>query len=483
MTAYHREIHCHYDQRIPLEGRRLEALVEEWAGGRPYDHRLHPSACSSLSLPEVTFHGHHVHRSPRNEQLFERLSTDIARNVRSNHARERGLDYLEELERRNLPEAEINKVLQSACRLLEASHGAVDGSSRQKAALDLIFDAAHPETISAGNHRTGAIAALQYKMFAEHPGQAAEMIASVALNGCLRAKDGRIIQVPPESIEMGQIERLHYPPRIGERSYASQLFQVAVLNEIGQHRRRPQRYVQSPEPVHGPDGVERDFWQTKDGELKPFDLRPTESKWRAGGISFGELIAECARLGEQMNKNALKDALRDYRPSPVETQCDVLSSVSKPVTQNGDLVIAGPPTITPQKIDEVLKQYHSPAEGMGQYIYDQGVKCGINPAVALAFFVQESSCGTKGIASGNHSWGNIRGNGPGGFRHYANFKEGLDDWYRLIKQQYLTPQHQGGFGCKTLSQVISHYAPSSDRNNEKLYCSNVNNMVDRWYNA
>src|SRR5262249_47487412 len=143
----------------------------------------------------------------------------------------------------------------------------------------------------------------------------------------------------------------------------------------------------------------------------------------------------------------------------------------------GDMTVTGAPTITPEKIDKVLAQYHSPAAGLGQYIYDEGVKNGINPAVALAFFIQESSCGTAGVAARTHSWGNIKGSGPAGsisgFRAYHDYKEGVSDWYHLIKDKYLAPPQQGGFGCETLSQIIRHYAPSSDGNNERAYVANV----------
>lgn len=159
---------------------------------------------------------------------------------------------------------------------------------------------------------------------------------------------------------------------------------------------------------------------------------------------------------------------------------------SNPPPVPGDMNVAGPPTITPEKIDQILKQYHSPAAqpGMGQYIYDAGVKAGINPAVALAFFIQESSAGTAGVAATTHSWGNIKGEGPAGsyhgFRAYHDYKEGVDDWYRLIKDKYLAPSSQGGFGAQTLSQIISHYAPSSDGNNERAYVANVKGMVKGW---
>jgi hypothetical protein len=148
--------------------------------------------------------------------------------------------------------------------------------------------------------------------------------------------------------------------------------------------------------------------------------------------------------------------------------------------------MAGPPSITPEKIDQVLASYHSPAAepGMGKFIYDLGVKYGIDPAVAVAFFVQESTAGTAGVAARTHSWGNIVGEGPAGqdgrFRAYHNFREGAEDWFRLIHDKYLASPSQGGFGCQTLSQVISHYAPSSDGNNERAYVANVKGMVTAW---
>lgn len=172
-----------------------------------------------------------------------------------------------------------------------------------------------------------------------------------------------------------------------------------------------------------------------------------------------------------------------YRPTDSTPRGDAPSFTPS----QGDMNVEGPPTITPDKINEVLAQYHSPAQGLGQYIYDEGVKYGINPAVALAFFVQESSCGTAGVARETNSWGNIRGEGPAGsvngFRAYHDYKEGVDDWYRLIHDKYLPPASEGGFGAHTLSQIISHYAPSSDNNNEVAYVHNVKGMVENWATA
>lgn len=158
--------------------------------------------------------------------------------------------------------------------------------------------------------------------------------------------------------------------------------------------------------------------------------------------------------------------------------------VELPAPIAGDMTVEGAPTITPEKINQILEQYNSPAAGLGQHIYDKGVETGINPAVALAFFIQESSAGTAGVAERTKSWGNIKGEGPAGsdsgFRKYNTYEEGVDDWYRLIKEKYLAPPSEGGFGAKTLSQIISKYAPSSDNNNEAAYVANVKGMVKGW---
>lgn len=150
----------------------------------------------------------------------------------------------------------------------------------------------------------------------------------------------------------------------------------------------------------------------------------------------------------------------------------------------GDLAMRGGPTIDAQKIDQVLRSYGSPAAGLGQEIYDEGVRRGIDPAVALAFFVKESSAGTKGVATQTNSWGNIKGRGPEGsvkgFRAYSDFKEGMHDWYRLMDEVYLRPKEEGGRGYTHLSQVIRTYAPQSDGNNEALYVANVKGMVQGW---
>lgn len=139
--------------------------------------------------------------------------------------------------------------------------------------------------------------------------------------------------------------------------------------------------------------------------------------------------------------------------------------------KGGEPNIWGPPTISAAGIDKVLRDNHSPAAGMGAYIYDQAVSRGINPAFALAMYGQESTFGTKGAAARNNSFGNIRA-GRHGFKHYADVKEGIDDWMRLMSSD--------AYHGKSLAGVIHKYAPGSDRNNPRGYMAYVTNNMSKW---
>jgi len=150
--------------------------------------------------------------------------------------------------------------------------------------------------------------------------------------------------------------------------------------------------------------------------------------------------------------------------------------VPVPRVADSELTLSGPPTITPEKINQVLAQYHSPAQGMGQYVYDEGVKHGVNPAMALAFYVAESSAGTRGLAVKNNSWGNERGNGTHGYKPFESIEKSLDHWYQHIQKDYVN----GGYHADKLGKVIPIYAPRSDGNDESNYIHSVGNMLRQW---
>jgi hypothetical protein len=144
--------------------------------------------------------------------------------------------------------------------------------------------------------------------------------------------------------------------------------------------------------------------------------------------------------------------------------------------------VVGQPTIDVQFINSVLNYYHSPASGKGQALYDDGVKYDINPAYALAFFLEESTFGTKGIATVTHALGNIRADAGepqyDGYRLYDTWEEGFADWYQLIANKYV-----GAWHLSTVDQIIPVYAPSEDNNNEVQYIHTIKWAIERWRNG
>ncbi len=153
---------------------------------------------------------------------------------------------------------------------------------------------------------------------------------------------------------------------------------------------------------------------------------------------------------------------------------------------DGGITAEGDPTIS---VDRIAKEIHTRNKSLSekrvaelaQFIYDEGVKHHINPAVALAFFNMETNSGTSNLAQDGKGWANIRGHASagsvGGFRAYKSEEEGIVDWYKLISK------YPDRFGAKTIAQIIHHYAPNSDGNNEAQYVATVEKMVKDWANS
>jgi len=150
------------------------------------------------------------------------------------------------------------------------------------------------------------------------------------------------------------------------------------------------------------------------------------------------------------------------------------------------LEVMGEPTITVEQIEQVLAEFNSPAAGHGQEIYDLGVKYGINPAISLAFFVHESGAGSNPAWAGRKPDGTTSNNigniicTPGyrcygRFREYATWGEGIEDWYKLIKELYV-----GEWGRTTVEEIIPKYAPAADNNDEGAYINAVKRLVEEW---
>jgi Mannosyl-glycoprotein endo-beta-N-acetylglucosaminidase len=153
-------------------------------------------------------------------------------------------------------------------------------------------------------------------------------------------------------------------------------------------------------------------------------------------------------------------------------------------TQTGPYAVLSKPTISADFINQVLASYNSPAVGKGQALYDVGVKYGIDPAFALAFFMHESTFGTAGEARTTLSLGNLRcipnyacvDQDRGGYASFASWEDGFRAWYELIRNYYVAQR-----GLTTIEKIIPTYAPAADNNDELAYISSLKRTIDTWH--
>lgn len=175
------------------------------------------------------------------------------------------------------------------------------------------------------------------------------------------------------------------------------------------------------------------------------------------------------------------------RPGPFTTSHPTV--VSFPA--HTSYIVTGKPTISASFINRVLTAYGSPARGKGQTLYNLGLRYGIDPVYALAFFLHESHFGTTGEATVTLSLGNERcisdrpciDQAQGGYAQMESWEDGFEHWYRLILYGYVQGQVTRplvGHVCKTVDQIIPVYAPSTDHNDVQAYIAAIENAVDAW---
>jgi hypothetical protein len=148
---------------------------------------------------------------------------------------------------------------------------------------------------------------------------------------------------------------------------------------------------------------------------------------------------------------------------------------------SGDSVVGDGP-LSAQRIDTILANAGSPAQGSGQTFYNDSLTYSVRDDIALAFFHHESTYGLYGAAAATHSIGNIvctvGYSCIGRFRSYPSWQAGIDDWFRLLSG----PAYAGA-GLSTVETIIPKYAPASDGNSEQSYIAAVESDVNAWRTA
>jgi hypothetical protein len=148
--------------------------------------------------------------------------------------------------------------------------------------------------------------------------------------------------------------------------------------------------------------------------------------------------------------------------------------------------ILGKPTVNAAFIDQVLTQYHSPAAGKGTLFFEEGVKYGIDPIYALAFFMRDSIFGTEGLALFTHSLGPLPTPTTGkchcqdaqGYRRYASWDDSIADWFQYMHDYYVQQK-----GLTTVGQIVSVYLRTNDTSAIDFAIKEIEYRVDVWRKA
>jgi len=160
-------------------------------------------------------------------------------------------EFEERAQKEHISQAERDKFYASLDTLITTETGKVSLDKRGILAAQCLEHAAHPHDIDQGRYNTCNVTTLEERSFTRSPSKMAEIVTSVALTG---EWDG--IKIDERSLEprKGAIE---CPPADGVRSFASQILNVTMVNDITQRRNPPMFYSEEIHLDDPADGGER----------------------------------------------------------------------------------------------------------------------------------------------------------------------------------------------------------------------------------
>lgn len=243
------------------------STTEHHWGTRPSDnYELQRTADGHYRVADAGEQPHDV-ADPSSDVRIQRARVEAAfdRDLQgtgddTTRAREAMRQFEERARRDGLSDQEVAHTYEQVARMME-HHGdqPTTDVDRRMIAEQVLTQAANPQGIDQGNHETCAAAALESRMYTRSPSDAARLVADVSTTGQYTTHDTppRTITVPPGSLRPGDEEMIN-PPIDGQRSHASQIFQVTAINialdarsggqqSYEQHPPRPQTAGQPPD--------------------------------------------------------------------------------------------------------------------------------------------------------------------------------------------------------------------------------------------
>lgn len=215
----------------------------------------------------------------------------------------------QQADQRKLGSDEIKRLEQEIDRLLEPNVQSKLGLDIRTALAEQIlkhtFD---PSTVQNGHHNTALVAALETEVYRNHPALAAKVVADIALHGSINTDTETAIILDDRNLECLDAET--------ERTYASQLFQIAMANAYCQTQRKDpngrslkkgkMQFVQTNERRSASDTGERIYVThedgtketiLKDGSFEPMSDLEITSKGLEIAYTFLTGRADCTTYG------------------------------------------------------------------------------------------------------------------------------------------------------------------------------------------
>ena len=212
---------------------------------------------------------------------------------------------------------------------------------RQHVLQQVMHQAADPTSIDQGYHSSCSVAAVESRTYTRSPSDAARLVADVAMTGEYRTANGTIVKVNPRP----HGESYEWPTKDGDRSYASEIFQVTAANihwvQRNHHTDRQYRYEQrepnagdpsdtgerkvdyskhpprlakdADGPVHSPDLDDRDLTEISNAIT---GKKETDVQIEHEGDHCGSTKGTLTVKNEEELKAKLKD-LKDHHRLPV----------------------------------------------------------------------------------------------------------------------------------------------------------------------
>jgi hypothetical protein len=206
--------------------------------------------------------------------------------------------FEERAQRENLPAEEVSKTYDQMSKLLEANEAKVSAENRVLAAQGLMSHLANPETIYQGQHNTCNVSTLEVRDSTKHPSTMASIMTDVAISGAWTATDGKRIALDDRSLVPGAEERT-FPPQDGDRTFATQLLNNALVNDVSQRRVPPEIYWQETPSFPHDTGERRRYVDTGETIMKT-DAAGNRVPWASPHMFSEEISQEQTRLaGDQ----------------------------------------------------------------------------------------------------------------------------------------------------------------------------------------